>query len=139
MQVAHLIVHAERAVAIGRGGGGIDKAGAFGQRPLGECFSELVIVAHQVVGVLFRGGGAGTEVEDDIEFAERLRRGADTLLEITAVDVIMEPQRHEILPLLITAKAIADDDILVASAIEFPNKRAADESGTAGDEDATFR
>ena len=61
------------------------------------------------------------------------------LKEVIAVDVVGKAQRHEVLPFLVRAEAVANDDVFAATKIQLPNEGTADESGPAGDEDATFR
>lgn len=61
------------------------------------------------------------------------------LEEVIAVDVIGKAQRDEVLPFLVRAEAVANDNVFAATAVQLPDEGAADESGPAGDEDATFR
>lgn len=62
VNVRLLVVHAVGSIAIGGSGGGIDETGLLGERPLAELLGELVVVAHEVVGVALGGGRAGSEV-----------------------------------------------------------------------------
>ena len=139
MEVGHLVVHAVGTVSVGGGGGGIDKAGLAGERPLAQLLGELVVVPHQVVRVALGGGGAGPEVEDVVKVAELGGAVLHGLEEVVAVDVVGKFERDEVLPFFVGAEAIADDDVFAAPAVQLPDEGAADESGSAGDEDATFR
>ena len=138
MDVRVLIIHAVGSIAIGSGGGGIDKPRLIGERPLAELLGELVVVPHEVVRIPLGGGGAGSEVEDVVKAAQFRGRMLHGLKEVMAVDVVGKAQRHEVLPFLIRAEAVANDDVFAATTIQLPNEGAADESGPAGDEDATI-
>lgn len=63
----------------------------------------------------------------------------DVVQEVVAVDVVGETQGDEVFPFLVGAEAVTDDDVFAATAIEFPDEGTANESGSTGDEDATFR
>ena len=103
MDVRHLVVHAVGTVPVGGGGGGIDETRLAGQGPLAELLGELVIVPHQVVRVTFRGGGAGSEVEDMVKMAEPGRAVLHGLQEVVAVDVVGKLERDEVFPFLVGA------------------------------------
>ncbi len=139
VDVGHLIVHAVGTVAVSSGGGGIDEAGLVGERPLAELFGELVVVPHEEIGIALRGGGAGTEVQDVVKAAELGGGVLHGLEEVVAVDVVGKFERDEVFPLFVGAEAVADDDVFAAPAVQLPNEGAADESGSAGDENATVR
>lgn len=61
------------------------------------------------------------------------------LEEVIAVDVIGKAKWYEVFPLFVRAQAVANDNVFAATAVQLPDEGAADESGPAGDEDATFR
>ena len=51
------------------------------------------------------------------------------------VEDVIEPQRHQIPPLLGLVEPIGDEDAIEAPLIQRPDQGAADEAGAAGDED----
>ncbi len=117
---------------VGRGGGGVHEADAAADRPLGEDLGELEVVADEERRVGLGGGRAGAEVVDRAHVVQRA--APDCGDEIVGLDVIVEPQRREIAPLLRAVETIGDEDAVVAAPVERPHERAADEAGAASDQ-----
>ena len=134
VQLGIIVLHAGRAVAIGGGGGGVNKPRLIRQRPGGEVLGEFVIVADEITRVFFRGGRASAQMQHQVEPAQRavLQSGQQDI----PLHVIGIPQRREVPPLFIFAENIADNDVLAAAPIERPDEGAADKAGPAGHQDA---
>ena len=132
VQLAIIVVHARRAVAISCGGRCIDKTRFLTERPGGEVPGELVIVADEKTGVGLGRGGAGAQVQHEVKFAPGA--ALQPWEQIVGLDVIGKAQRREIAPPFVRAEAVADDDAFAAAAVQRPDQRAADKARAAGDE-----
>lgn len=134
--VGNFVIHAMGTVAVGGGGGGVDKAGTGIERPVGEDFGVFEIVLHQVMRVALGGGGVGTEMVNEVEFAEAFRIVDDEFEEVAGVEVVGKFEGDEVLPFFVGAKGVGDEDVFVTLLVESPDEGGADEAGAAGDENA---
>ena len=129
------IIHPLRTVAVGGGGAGVDESYAALQRPLGEAFGVAKVILHQVAGVGLGGGGACPEVEDGADAPECIGILLKEIEECVGLHVVSEPEGGEVLPLLVAAEEVGDEDVLLTPEVECVDEGAADEAGSAGDED----
>ena len=151
-EVLVLVVHAGGAVAIGGGGGGVDEARSLRKGPFGELPGVTKIVVLEVGLVALSGRGTGAKMKDCAEPSEGPGVGLDPGAKNIGFDVVREFQRGQVAALALAAgikghhavpslgglKEISDKDVGPAALVERPHKRAADEAGAAGDQNATF-
>ena len=68
---------------------------------------------------------------------ERVGIVVDAIQKVVGVDVVLEAKRNEVLPLLAGVEAVDDDDVVEIAAVERPHDGAADEAGSARDDDGS--
>ena len=131
------VSHSVSAVAIRRSRRRIHESRIASETPLSQIPGEAVIVPHEVCCVTLGGRRACTHVEHEVEFAELA--GFQSREQVSGVDVIVEVKRYEVPPLLVSPEEIGDDDAIDAALIQLMDEPAADEAGTACDEDSCRR
>ena len=129
------VVHAAGPVAVGGGRTGVDEADAAREGPLGEGLGVAEVVLHQVAGVGLRRGRAGSEMVDGADGIEAPRIAFQPVEEGIGLLVVGEAEGGEIPPLGIPAEDVGDEDVLPAAEVQGVDEGAADQSGSAGDED----
>src|SRR5208283_23692 len=89
------------------------------------------VIADQVAGVGFRSCRASSEMKYGLDVLELRWEFAHAFLQFIALHVIGELKGHKVLPLLVLAQQIADQDVREAATVQFPNQSAADETRAA--------
>ena len=126
-----IVFHALGTVAVSCCGRRIDKPRFVSQGPMRQLFGKLIIIPGQIRGVLFRGGGTSTHVENEIEFSQRTVLQARQ--QVGGFDVISETQRRQIAPFFVRPQDVTNHDAVATAPVQRPNQCAADKTGTAGD------
>src|SRR5579863_3084239 len=93
----------------------------------------LVVVAHEVVAVVFSRRRTGAQMKDRTDAAEIVAL-VDASLELVSVEIVGKTQRHQVAPFFRTIEAIDDQDIVEAPAVERPHEGAANEAGAPGND-----
>ena len=132
-EVVGQIVHPGRAVAVGRGGGGVDKARTALEGPLGQLARAAIVVAGEIGRIAFGGGGTRAKMKNVREIAEGRSLLLELSVKVARLDVILEGKRRKVAPFL-AGPEFVDDHNAVESVptVERPDQHAADEAGTAG-------
>ena len=121
-------------VAVGRGAGGVHKRNAMVDGEVEKHFAVFVIGLHHVVYIIFHGIGAGTFVEDGINFSAGIYISLYVGSEAVFVMVVEEFQTAQVFIVLSVLQVIDDEDVGATLTIEFLYNVAADEAGTAGND-----
>ena len=118
-------------VTIGGGTGGIDKAGAFSQRPFAQlaCVEEVVIGEVGLVGLHRRT--AGPQVEDGVDI--RYVAGQKFFTEIRFIEVAGEGHPVQV-ALFGICQVVYHDNIIAAARIQRGHQVVPNKTGTAGDD-----
>ncbi len=128
-----VVGEAQGAVAVSRAARGVEKGDLPLDGPAGQGAAVVEIVLHEVVGVALRRRGAGSHVDDGLGL-EGKGAPAEHLVEGILVDEVGVAPLHEVLPLLRGPQRIDDQNVVDPLPVEFPDQRAADEPGPAGDD-----
>lgn len=127
-----VIVETGGAVAIGRGGGGVDQPAAAPGTPAPQIQRQRDVVGDDLVDVPLGGGGDGAEMEDGVDFGGVLVEEGQRLLgRHQGRDLAL----GEVLPLLAFAEAVDDRHVGDAARSQSRDKVGPDEAGPAGDHD----
>ena len=103
-------------------------------RPLREIARVLVVVAHEIVAVVFGRRRASAEVKDGADAAEVVAVG-NAAFEIVGVEIVGKPERDQVAPLLGAVQAVDDQNVVEPPPVERPNDGAANQAGAPGNDD----
>ena len=126
------VIHAAGTVTIGGGRTGINKADAALDRPLRETLGIAKVVLHQVTRVRLGGRGAGAEVKDGADRIKAFGLALETFEEGIGLLVVGEAQGGEVLPFLVPAEHIGDEDVLLPLLVQGMDQGTANESRATG-------
>ena len=106
--------------------------------PLREHPGVVEVVLNQIGSVGLRRRGACAEVDDRPHvFLERVEQPAvDLVFEPVGFQVVVEPKRREVAPLLAAIEPVDGDDAIVPALVEGPDDGASDQTGGAGHKDS---
>ena len=121
---------AHRTVAVGGGAAGVDEAHAPLHRAAAKQFAVLDVVFHEEIDIAFRRRGTGTQMDDAVDLVMQAVV-FQHLAESVAVQIIGETAVDQIVPFLARSQIVHHDDVVDAHLVQFPDHRAADESGAA--------
>ena len=121
-----------RSEAGSRGRRRVNESNPLLQRPARKVLRVLIIIAEHVIRIGLGRGGTSSHVKDGLCILEIV----EVLDEVIRVEVVKEPQRRKIFPLLGLVRAIDDKDVVMAELIEPPHNCTTDKPGTAGYDDS---
>lgn len=129
---AVLLEHA--AATVDRGRRGVIKRHTMLARPAQQDLGVFVVHPHHELAVPLRGGRAGALVEHGLDRPEAVA-SLHALQEVVLVEVVADVRVRQVQALTAVGQIVHNQDVGDATGVEPLHEVAADEAGTAGDDD----